>query len=83
MALILFSFLDLIYIVTKVGSIFLSTKKYKDILFVKYYKECEKSIINNTIPRNYNSPLLDNLKEETIKLIANNDVSYVKKYKYV
>ena len=38
LALILFSFLDLIYIVTNVGSIFLSTKKYKDILFVKYYK---------------------------------------------
>ena len=51
LALILFSFLDLIYIVTNVGSIFLSTKKYKDILFVKYYKECEKNIINNTIPR--------------------------------
>ena len=78
LALIVFSFLDLIYIVTKVGSIFLSTKKYKDILFVKYYKECEKNILNNTIPRNYKSPLLDNLKEETIKLIANNDVGYVK-----
>lgn len=78
LALTLFSFLDLIYIVTNVGSIFLSTKKYKDILFVKYYKECEKNIINNTIPRNYNSRLLVNLKEETIKSIANSDVSYVK-----
>lgn len=78
LALVVFSFLDLIYIVTKVGSIFLSTKKYKDILFVKYYKECERNILNNTPPKNYKSPLLNNLKEETIRLISNHDVGYVK-----
>lgn len=68
----------LIYIITKVGSIFVSTKKYISLLYAKYYKECEKNIINNIPPRDYESELLINLKEETIKLISNNDVSYVK-----
>ena len=77
-SLFFLSLIILMYIITKVGSIFVSTKKYIELLYSKYYLECEKSIINNVPPKDYNSPLLINLKEETIKLISNNDNSYVK-----
>lgn len=78
LSLFFLSLIILIYIITKVGAIFVSTKKYIEILYSKYYLECEKNIINNIPPKDYNSPLLVNLKEETIKLISNNDNSYVK-----
>lgn len=68
----------LIYIITKVGSIFVSTKKYVFDIYSRYYKECEKNIIRSIPPKDYDSILLSNLKEETIKLISNNDVSYMK-----
>lgn len=78
LSLFFLSLIILIYIITKVGAIFVSAKKYIEILYSKYYLECEKNIINNIPPKDYNSPLLVNLKEETIKLISNNDNSYVK-----
>ena len=77
-ALFILSIFNLIYIVTKVGNIFLSTKKYVLNLYANYYKEAEKTIINNIPPKDYNSPLLVSLKEETIKLISDNDKSYIK-----
>ncbi len=77
-SLFLLSIFVLIYIITKIGTIFVTTKKYVKLLYSKYYLECEKNIINNIPPKDYNSPLLINLKEETIKLIANNDNSYIK-----
>lgn len=77
-SLFFLSLMILMYIITKVGSIFVSTKRYVELLYSKYYKECETNIINNVPPKDYNSPLLINLKEETIKLISNNDNSYVK-----
>lgn len=78
LSLFFLSLIILIYIITKVGAIFVSTKKYIEILYSKYYLECEKNIVNNIPPKDYNSPLLVNLKEETIKLISNNDNSYIK-----
>lgn len=77
-SLFFLSLMILMYIITKVGSIFVSTKRYVELLYSKYYKECETNIINNVPPKDYNSPLLINLKEETIKLISNNDNSYIK-----
>lgn len=76
--LFLLSIFILVYIINKIGTIFVTTKKYISILYAKYYKECEKNIINNIPPRDYESELLVNLKEETIRLIADNDNSYVK-----
>ena len=67
----------LIYIVNKIGHIFLSTKKERRILLCDYYKENIDVIINMIIPRNYNSKLLVNLKEQTFKLILNKDVKYM------
>lgn len=77
-ALFILSIMILIYIITKIGSIFVSTQKYISLLYAKYYKECEKNIINDVAPRDYEAELLQNLKEETLKLISNNNVSYVK-----
>lgn len=77
-SLFFLSLIILIYIITKVGSIFVSTKKYVELLYSKYYLECEKNILHNVPPKDYNSLLLINLKEETIKLISNNDNSYIK-----
>lgn len=77
-ALFLLSIFILIYIINKIGTIFVTTKKYISILYAKYYRECEKNIINNIPPKDYESVLLINLKEETIRLIADNSNSYIK-----
>ena len=77
-ALFYLSIFVLIYIISKIGTVFLTNKKYTDKLYCKYYKECEKNIINKIAPRDYNSTLLINLNQETIKLISNNDVNYIK-----
>ena len=68
----------LIFLITKIGSIFVTTKRYHNLLYAKYYRECEKIIINKIPPRNYDSKLLTNLKEETLKLICDNNISYIK-----
>lgn len=71
------SILTLIYITDKVGSIFVSTKKYRNNLYCKYYKECEKNVIKNIPPRDYNSKILNNFKEQTLKMIFENNTDYV------
>ncbi len=71
------SILTLIYITNKVGGIFVSTKKYRVNLYCKYYKECERNIINRIPPKDYDSKLLENFKEQTIKKIIEEDTSYV------
>ena len=79
--LILLFFLSvyiLIYIINKIGVIFLTTKKYTKILYYKYYKEAENNIINNILPKDYENKLLFNLKDETIGLIAEKNLSYMK-----
>lgn len=68
----------LIFLITKIGSVFVTTQKYHKYLYAKYYRECERIIINNVLPRNYDSKLLNNLKEETLRLICDNDTSYIK-----
>ena len=50
----------LIFLITKIGSIFVTTKRYHNLLYAKYYRECEKTIINKIPPRNYDSKLLTN-----------------------
>lgn len=77
-SMFLLSVFTLICIINKIGSIFVTTKKYVSVLYAKYYKECEYNIINKIPPKDYESELLSNLKEETIRLIANNDNSYIK-----
>ena len=84
--LILLFFLSvyiLIYIINKIGVIFLTTKKYTKILYYKYYKEAENNIINNILPKDYENKLLFNLKDETIGLIAEKKSFIYEKYKYV
>ena len=79
--LILLFFLSvyiLIYIINKIGVILLTTKKYTKILYYKYYKEAENNIINNILPKDYENKLLFNLKDETIGLIAEKNLSYMK-----
>lgn len=76
--LFLTSIYTLIYIIGKIGAIFLTTKKYIKILYYKYYKEAETNIINNVLPKDYENKLLFNLKENTISLIAENNLSYIK-----
>ena len=68
----------LIYIINKIGVIFLTTKKYTKILYYKYYKEAENNIINNIPPKNYENKVLFNLKDNTIGLIAEKNLSYMK-----
>lgn len=68
----------LIYIINKIGVIFLTTKKYTKLLYYKYYKEAENNIINNIPPRDYEKKLLFNLKDNTIGLIAEKNLSYMK-----
>jgi len=75
--LFILSILTLIYIVNKVGGIFLSTKKYKKRLYIKYYNEIEKNIDKRIAPRNYDSDQLINLKNQTIQYILEKDTSYV------
>lgn len=86
--LILFisSIMLLIYIITKIGNVFITTKRQKAILLAKYYKESRYNILNNIPPRDYKSPLLSNLKEETISLIINKNmesIRYMSIYKYL
>lgn len=79
--LLIFFFISLyilIYIINKIGVIFLTTKKYTKILYYKYYKEAENNIINNILPKDYENKLLFNLKDETIGLIAEKNLSYMK-----
>lgn len=78
LSLFYLSIFILVYIISKVGTIFLTTKKYINYLYCKYYKECENNIIRQVAPKDYNSSLLINLKEETLILISNNDVNYIK-----
>lgn len=75
--LFLLSIYTLIYIVNKIGVIFLTTKKYKRILYYKYYNEAQHNIINNIPPRTYEKKLLFKLKDETIGLIAKNNLGYM------
>ena len=75
--LFMLSILTLIYIVNKVGGIFLSTKKYQKRLYIKYYNECERIIDKKIAPRNYDSELLSSFKDQTIKYILEKDTSYV------
>lgn len=75
--LFLLSIYTLIYIVNKIGVIFLTTKKYKGILYYKYYNEAQHNIINNIPPRTYEKKLLFKLKDETIGLIAKNNLGYM------
>lgn len=72
------SILLLIYIITKIGNIFISTKKYKNMLIYEYYNEYKYLTVNLVPPRDYNSQNLINLKEETLKYILNKDLEYVK-----
>lgn len=72
------SILLLIYIITKIGNIFISTKKYKNMLIYEYYNEYKYLTMNLVPPRDYNSQNLINLKEETLKHILNKDLEYVK-----
>lgn len=78
LSLFYLSIFVLIHIISKIGTIFLTSRKYINDLYSKYYKECEKNIIYNIPPRDYNSNLLTNLNQQTIILISNNDVNYVK-----
>lgn len=75
--LFLLSIYTLIYIINKIGVIFLTTKKYRKILYYKYYNEAQHNIINNIPPRTYEKKLLFNLKDETIGLIAKNNLGYM------
>lgn len=72
------SILLLIYIITKIGNIFISTKKYKNMLMYEYYNEYKYLTMNLVPPRDYNSQNLTNLKEETLKYILNKDLEYLK-----
>lgn len=79
--LILLFFLSiyiLIYIINKIGTIFLTTRKYIKRLYCKYYNEAKNNIINNIPPRDYENKLLFNLKDNTIGLIAEKNISYMK-----
>lgn len=75
--LFLLSIYTLIYIINKIGVIFLTTKKYRRILYYKYYNEAQHNIINNIPPRTYENKLLFKLKDETIGLIAKNNLGYM------
>ena len=68
----------LIYIITKIGTIFVSTKKYTNKLYSKYYKEAQSNIFKIIPPRDYENKLLFNLKDNTIGLIAENNLLYMK-----
>ena len=68
----------LIYIINKIGTIFLTTRKYIKRLYCKYYNEAKNNIINNIPPRAYENKLLFNLKDNTIGLIAEKNISYMK-----
>lgn len=76
--LLFLSIYILIYIINKIGVIFLTTKKYTKILYCKYYNEAQNNIINNILPRDYENKMLFNLKENTLGLIAEKDFSYMK-----
>ena len=75
--LFLLSIYTSIYIINKIGVIFLTTKKYRRILYYKYYNEAQHNIINNIPPRTYENKLLFKLKDETIGLIAKNNLGYM------
>ena len=78
--LLIFFFISLyilIYIINKIGVIFLTTKKYTKILYYKYYKEAENNIVNDSLLKNNENKLLFNLKNETIGLIAEKNLSYM------
>lgn len=75
--LFLLSIYTLIYIINKIGVIFLTTKKYRKILYYKYYNETQHNIINNIPSRTYENKLLFKLKDETIGLIAKNNLGYM------
>lgn len=75
--LFLLSIYTLIYIINKIGVIFLTTKKYRKILYYKYYNEAQHNIINNIPSRTYENKLLFKLKDETIGLIAKNNLGYM------
>ena len=72
------SLIILIYLITKISYIFVSNKKYIKLLYAKYYSEYEQNIINNISKDDYNSGLLINLENQTIKHIANNNLEYNK-----
>lgn len=67
----------LIDVIAKIGRLFLSTKRERELLFYDYYIE-NKNIVVNGLPFNqYNYALLNNLREVTFKLILDKDISYM------
>lgn len=57
---------------------YLYQKKYTNKLYSKYYKEAQSNIFKIIPPRDYENKLLFNLKDNTIGLIAENNLLYMK-----